>query len=154
VFLAGEGFEVVGVDRSQVGMDKAQALARERGVSIETVVCSIEDLELTEGEWQGVVSVFFHLPRELRGRVHRSLMEGLATGGVLILEAFTPRQPEFGTGGPSDPEKLVTLADLRSELEGLEFLVGREIERDVHEGRMHTGRSSVVQVVAMRGQPV
>jgi hypothetical protein len=77
-------------------------------------------------------------------------MRGLAPGGILILEAFTPRQLEFGTGGPPDPEKLVTLADLRSELEGLDFLVGQEIEREVHEGRLHTGRSSVVQVVAMR----
>lgn len=38
VFLAELGYEVVGVDRSQVGLDKALALAQERGVFVETVV--------------------------------------------------------------------------------------------------------------------
>ena len=76
VFLAEQGYEVVGVDQSQVGMDKAQALAQERGVFIETVVSSIEDFDLTEGEWQGIISVFFHLPPELRKRVHESVVRG------------------------------------------------------------------------------
>ena len=153
VFLAEEGYEVVGVDRSQVGMDKAQALARKRGVLVETVVSSIHDFDLTEGEWQGIISILFHHPTELRRRINRSVVQGLAPGGVLILEAFTPRQMEFDTGGPPDPEKLVTLSDLRKELEGLEFLVAREVEREVHEGRMHTGRGSVVQVVGRRVEP-
>lgn len=151
VFLAERGYEVVGVDRSQVGMDKAQALAQERGVFIETVVSSIEDFELTEGEWQGIVSIFFHLPPHLRRGIHASVVKGLAPGGVLILEAYTPRQLEFGTGGPPDRDRLLTLPDLERELQGLDFLVARETEREVHEGRMHTGRGSVVQVVGVRG---
>ena len=150
VFLAEQGYEVVGVDRSQVGLDKALALARERGVSVETVVSAIEDFDLAEGEWEGIVSVFFHLPRELRERVHRSVVRGLAPGGILILEAYTPRQLEFGTGGPPDIEKLMTLDLLRRELEGLDFLVAQEIEREVQEGRHHHGVGSVVQVVAVR----
>ena len=150
VFLAEEGYEVVGVDRSQVGLDKAQGLAQERGVFIETVLSSIEDFELTEGEWQGIVSVFFHLPPELRKRIHHSVVRGLAPGGILILEAYTPQQLEFGTGGPPNIERLPSLAELEEELEGLEFLLARETEREVHEGRLHTGRGSVVQLVGRR----
>jgi SAM-dependent methyltransferase len=150
VFLAEQGYEVVGVDRSQVGMDKAQALAQGRGVFIETVVSSIEDFELAEGEWQGIVSVFFHLPPELRRKVHESVVRGLAPGGILILEAYTPKQLEFGTGGPPDAERLLSLEVLEEELRGLEFLVGQETEREVHEGRMHNGLGSVVQVVGLR----
>jgi SAM-dependent methyltransferase len=149
-FLAEQGYEVVGVDQSQVGMDKAQALAQERGVFVETVVSSIEDFDLTEEEWQGIVSIFFHLSPELRKEVYRSVVHGLAPGGVLILEAFTPHQMEFDTGGPPHPDRLVSLSTLEEELEGLEFLIARELEREVHEGRMHTGRSSVVQVVGVR----
>jgi SAM-dependent methyltransferase len=149
-FLAEQGYEVVGVDQSQVGMDKAQALAQERGVFVETVVSSIEDFDLTEEEWQGIVSIFFHLPPELRKKVHRSVAGGLAHGGVLILEAFTPRQLEYGTGGPTDPHRLVTLSLLEEELDGLEFLLAQEVEREIFEGHMHTGMSSVVQVVAVR----
>jgi SAM-dependent methyltransferase len=150
VFLAEQGYEVVGVDRSQVGLDKAQALAQERGVFVETVVSAVEDFDLAEGEWEGIVSIFFHLPSELRRRIHRSVVRGLAPGGILILEAYTIRQLEFGTGGPSDPDKLMSLDLLRDELEGLDFLVAREVERDVHEGEYHRGTGSVVQVVALR----
>jgi SAM-dependent methyltransferase len=150
VFLAERGYEVVGVDRSQVGMDKAQSLAQERGVFIETVVSSIEEFELTEGEWQGIVSIFFHLPPDLRRRIHASVVKGLAPGGILILEAYTPRQLEFGTGGPPHRDRLLTVPDLEQELEGLDFLVARETEREVHEGRMHTGQGSVVQIVGVR----
>ena len=150
VFLAEQGYEVVGVDSSQVGMDKAQELANERGVFIETVVSSIEDFDLTEGEWQGIISVFFHLPPELRKQVHQAVVRGLAPGGILILEAYTPKQLEFGTGGPPHRERLMTLAALEEELHGLDFLLAQELEREILEGRLHTGTGSVVQVVGRR----
>ena len=150
VFLAEEGYEVVGVDRSQVGLDKAQAFAQEREVFVETVVSSVEDFDLTEGEWQGIISVFFHLPVELRKKVHQAVVKGLAPGGILILEAFTPKQMEYDTGGPPHIERLMSLQDLEGEFEDLELLFAQETEREIHEGRMHTGRSSVVQVVACR----
>jgi hypothetical protein len=44
----------------------------------------------------------------------------------------------------------MTLAELRSELAGLKFVVAHECERDVIEGTGHTGRGAVVQVVACR----
>jgi len=150
VFLAEQGYEVVGVDRSQVGMDKAQALAQERGVFIETVVSSIEDFDLNEGEWQGIISIFFHLPPELRKKVNESVVKGLAPGGILIFEAYTPKQLEFGTGGPPDLDRLISLDTVQKEFAGLEFLVSHEVEREVQEGRLHRGRGSVVQVVGVR----
>ena len=150
VFLAEQGYEVVGVDRSQVGMDKAQALAQDRGVFIETVVSSIEDFDLNEGEWQGIISIFFHLPPELRKKVNESVVKGLAPGGILIFEAYTPKQLEFGTGGPPDLDRLISLDTVQKEFAGLEFLVSHEVEREVQEGRLHRGRGSVVQVVGVR----
>lgn len=150
VFLAKEGFEVVGVDQSPVGMEKAQALARREEVAIETVVSSIEDFDLQEAEWEGIVSIFFHLPQESRRRIHRAVVKGLKKKGVFILEAFTPHQLGRDTGGPPHRDRLMTLAALREELEGLDLVVARECERDVQEGWMHTGLASVVQVVGVR----
>jgi hypothetical protein len=67
-----------------------------------------------------------------------------------LLEAYTPRQLGRGTGGPKDPAFLMDLATLRLELVGLEFVVAREIEREVREGLYHTGLGAVVQVVGVR----
>lgn len=73
-----------------------------------------------------------------------------APRGVLILEAYTPRQLEFGTGGPPTAELMPTLAELRQHLSGLEFVIAEEREREVREGRGHHGHSAVVQIVAQR----
>jgi hypothetical protein len=45
---------------------------------------------------------------------------------------------------------MMTLAELREELDGLCFLQAREVERELHEGRLHTGCGAVVQIVARR----
>lgn len=45
---------------------------------------------------------------------------------------------------------MMTLADLKRELAGLEFLHAEETERDVYEGRLHTGRAAVVQLLARK----
>lgn len=149
-FLAAQGFDVVAVDASAVGLAKAEQLAQERGVRITTVLADIEQYALGLNAWDGVVSIWCHLPPALRARVHRELPRALRPGGVLLLEAYTPAQLEFGTGGPQSLELLPTLAQLRGELEGLEFEFAVERERVVNEGLAHRGRSAVVHVIARR----
>ena len=69
---------------------------------------------------------------------------------MFLLEAYTPAQLEYGTGGPRSADLLPTLEQLREELKGLEFVHAIERERTVHEGGGHHGLSAVVQVVAHR----
>ena len=149
-FLAARGFEVVAIDASAVGLAKAEKLAQERGVRITTLVTDIAAFSFGRDAWDGIVSIWCHLPPALRARVHRELPLALRARGVLLLEAYTPRQLDFNTGGPQSRELLPTLAELRGELAGLEFEVAEERERDVHEGQAHRGHSAVVQIVARR----
>jgi len=150
VFLASLGCAVTAVDASDVGLAKASRLAAERGVAIDTVVADLARFRIEPGSWDGIVSIFCHLPKELRAAVHRAAVEGLKRGGIFVLEAYTPRQLAFGSGGPQSAELMMTLDDLRPELAGLDFIHARELERDVVEGRFHTGRASVVQVLGMK----
>jgi SAM-dependent methyltransferase len=150
VHLASLGHAVTAVDQSVQGMAKAQKLAATRGVTITTQVVDLAEFEIVTGVWSGIVATFAHLPPTLRLKVHRQVVAGLCPGGLYALEAYTPAQLAFDTGGPKDPAMLMTLVGLRDELAGLEFLIGREIERDVVEGTCHTGRAAVVQVLARR----
>ena len=152
VYLAMLGHRITAVDQSEVGLAKAQRLAKARGVKIETLVTDLVHYTIVAGAWAGIVATFAHLPPALRQRVHGDVVAGLQPGGVYILEAYTPAQLAFGTGGPKSPELLMTLAGLRDELSGLELLIGREIERDVIEGGGHTGRGAVVQILARRNE--
>ncbi len=150
VFLAARGFEVVALDASAVGLAKAERLARERGARITTVRADLSDYVIEGGAWDGIVSIWCHLPPAVRARVNRDVTVALRPGGVFLLEAYTPAQLEFRTGGPKTIDLLPTLDALRAELTGLDFDVAVERERDVHEGRAHDGRSAVVQIVARR----
>jgi SAM-dependent methyltransferase len=150
VFLAELGHAVTAVDGSAVGLAKAASLARARAVGLETVHADLADFAIKEGAWAGIVTVFAHLPPTLRARMHSAVVKGLRPGGVYLLEAYTPRQLEFGTGGPPDVSLLMTADALRQELAGLELEICREIEREVVEGRFHHGRAAVVQVVGRR----
>ena len=150
VHLATLGHRVTALDQSDVGLSKARRLAGARDVKIVTVVADLANYSIAAGAWAGIVSIFAHLPPALRREVHRSVVAGLQSGGVFVLEAYTPAQLAFGTGGPKDPERLMTLAVLREELAGLELLIARELERDVTEGSGHTGRAAVVQILARR----
>ena len=149
-YLAGLGHRVVAVDQSEVGLAKARRLAADRGLAVETVCADLGAYAIEPGAWAGIVSIFCHLPRRVRAPLYAAVAGGLRPGGVFLLEAYTPKQLGRGTGGPQDPDMLVSLAGLREELAVLEFVHARELEREVREGAYHTGVASVVQVVGLR----
>lgn len=153
VHLASLGYEVTGVDGSDIGLAKARRLAEARGVALETIVADLATYDLGEERWQGIVSIFVHLPPALRADLYPRVVRALAPGGVFVLEAYTPRQHAIGgIGGPppSNADWLLTVDQLRTELPGLEFVLARELDRDVNEGARHSGHSAVVQLLAVK----
>jgi len=150
VFLARLGQRVTAVDGSAVGLEKARGLAEQRGVALRTVVADLADFDLEIERWDGIVSIWCHTPSALRARLHRAIVAALKPGGVLLLESYTPKQLEYGTGGPPLADMLMTLAAVRQELAGLEFLKAEEKVREVHEGKYHNGLSAVLQVIARK----
>jgi SAM-dependent methyltransferase len=150
VYLASLGHAVTAMDLSVFALGKAQKLAAEHGVKIETVAADLAAYDIETGGWAGIVATWAHLPPPLRRRVHAQAAAGLRPGGRFVLEAYTPAQLAYDTGGPRSVELLMTAVQLRDELAGLEFEILRELERDVREGSKHTGRAAVVQVLARR----
>lgn len=153
VFLAMQGYSVTAVDQSAVGLKKAESLALECGVEISTEVADLNDYDLGCDVWDGIVSIAAHVPPLLRKKLHAQVVTSLKSDGVFILEAYTKRQLEMdGAGGPpaSQKELFMSLDKLRIELEGLEFIIGTQVDREISEGKYHQGRSAVVQVVACK----
>jgi SAM-dependent methyltransferase len=150
VYLAGLGYEVAAVDASKIGMEKAQVLATDREVDIETVVADLNEYRIEPESWDGIVSIFCHLPSARRPALHKKIVEGLKPGGVLVLEAFNPAQLNRGTGGPQNEDRLITLAELEAAFKTLDFKHAEELERTIYEGSLHKGVCSVVQLVARK----
>lgn len=150
VYLASRGYEVTGVDGSAVGLSKARELAIQRNVTLATIHADLGEFVITPGAWDGIVAIYCHLPSALRILLHQAAVRGLRPGGVFVLEAFSKEQLAYGTGGPQSLDMLMSLDELKRELAGLELIHAVQVERDVLEGRGHTGLASVVQILGVK----
>lgn len=151
VWLAGQGHDVLAMDASTVGLEKATALARERGVRLQTVCADLCDWQPEPGAFDAVVLTFVHLPAAWRAQAHRRLASALKPGGWLVLEAFHPSQLGRTSGGPKQLDLLYTLADLRADFNGLlTEALGQECETCLDEGPGHQGDARVTRYVGRR----
>ncbi|WP_379544422.1 class I SAM-dependent methyltransferase [Psychrobacter sp. R86515] len=155
VFLAEQGFEVTAMDMSEVGLNKANKLAKDRGVAITTQVVDLAHYDFGQDKWDAIVSIWAHVPETVRQYVHAQVSAALKPEGVFIVEAYTERQ--LGTeavGGPpaSQRERFGALKNFQNELVGLNEVVGIEKLRMVSEGKRHQGLSAVVQFVGKKAR--
>lgn len=150
VWLAEQGNDVTAIDSSDIGLQKAEQLAKARGVEITTLHADLADYDIGTQQWDAIISIFCHLPRDLRQDVHRRCITGLRDKGILLLEAYTPKQLDYKTGGPPVKEMMMDMQSLSSELNGLEFLHLQECVREIHEGELHKGAGAVVQALAKK----
>jgi SAM-dependent methyltransferase len=150
VFLASLGLDVLGVDGSEVGLAKALNLAKSKGVHIRTEVADLATYEPPASSYGSVVSIFAHLPSDVRKRLYPLVWQSLKPGGMILLEAYSKSQLSRDTGGPKDPDMLMTTADIRNELPTCEVILCHEIQREVVEGDFHSGLASVVQFIGRK----
>jgi len=150
VLLASRGLDVIGVDISSVALEKAQTLAKSRGVEIKTVVADLATFEPEENHYGSVISISAHLPSTVRNKLYPSIERSLRTNGLILLEAFSENQLTRDTGGPKDADMLMTVEKVQREFPNLEPVLLREVEREVLEGEGHRGMASVVQFIARK----
>jgi len=152
VFLALLGLAVHAVDSSAVGLSKARALARSRGLDIHTIEADLADHVPPDSHYEAVISIFAHLPSPVRQQLYPRIARCLKPGGILLMEAYAEAQIHRDTGGPKSLDMLMSVGKVREEFPDFEPLILREIERDVCEGHGHTGAACVVQFVGRRMQ--
>lgn len=151
VWLAGHGLAVHAVDGSQAALDKAARLAAQRGVALRFERCDLFAWDWPEAAYDMVVAIFIQFaPPAERERLIAGIRKSLAPGGVLILQGYTPKQIEFGTGGPSDPANLYTEADLRRWFGDWQIEHLAEHEAVIEEGNGHSGMSALIDLIARR----
>ncbi len=95
IYLAQNGFDVDAVDISEKGLKKAQKLAREKGVKINTFRVDLDRYQI-EKERYDLIANFYFLKRRLIPRIKK----GLKTGGKVIFETYIAEQRTLGVGGP------------------------------------------------------
>ena len=84
LFAASLGYEAWGVDVSEVGISRAEALARENNLTIHTQIADLDDYNIEEGTYDLILCFYF-----LNRRLFEGIRKGLKPGGTLIFKTFT-----------------------------------------------------------------
>jgi len=72
------------------------------------------------------------------------MRRALKPGGLLIIRGYTPKQLDYGTGGPKAIEQLYTRDMLESAFGDFDEIAVVEEELELSEGRGHAGMSAVI----------
>ncbi|MGC2123107.1 MAG: class I SAM-dependent methyltransferase [Xanthobacteraceae bacterium] len=145
VWLAEQGLDVLSIDFSPSAQKKARALAAERGVNVAFEQTDVHRWTYPQAAFDVVVEVFtqFSTPAE-RALKWAGMRRALKSGGLLIIEGYTPRQLDYGTGGPKQIENLYTKAMIEGAFGDFRDVTFLEEEREIHEGSAHGGMSAMI----------
>ncbi len=155
VWLAEQGCVVTAVDLSATGLEKARALAAQRGVAVQMVKRDVLGQPTDHPAAHVVVSTFFHVDPQRKRQLFHAHQALTRSGGFVIAEWFHPDQRAGGysSGGPHDAAMLITPEEVRNAFagSGWEILVCRRRERDLNEGAGHHGEAVVTQFIGRAG---
>lgn len=84
LFAASLGYDAWGVDISEVGISRAEALARENNLTIHTQIADLDHYTIEENAYDLILCFYF-----LSRRLFEGIQKGLKSGGALIFETFT-----------------------------------------------------------------
>ncbi len=141
VYLAQQGFKVVAVDISAVGLEKCRALAQRRGVEVETVTADLTTFDLGIEGYDLITDFYYHQPDLLP-----KILAALKPGGFFILQNFSVDQPATGRFGPKNPAYLAKPNELLLAFSDYRIRHYEDTVVELNEG-MHRGPGAVVRLV-------
>jgi SAM-dependent methyltransferase len=150
LFAAQLGWEAFAYDISEQGRFKAMELAAQRGVRLEYRIGSFTDIAYDKGTFDGLVLSYVHMPSSLKKGFFEKHLRFLKTGAFVIIEVFSEQNLSFKKhnptiGGPDDLDMLYSAKELQGYLNVFgDFKIWEE-EVELHEGKYHIGKGSVVR---------
>ncbi len=142
-FLTQRGFRCTAVDFSPVALRKAESLAAQRGVIIETRCADMAGFDPGIAQWDLVTMIFGQPDCTIRRALYARIATCLRPGGAFVLET---KAEEGATAESRYPGS----ANLCAELIDLEFEIARDGLRVLKEGRYHDGEQRTAQILAFK----
>jgi SAM-dependent methyltransferase len=121
IFLAQHGFEVDAVDLSEIGLRKARRLAREKGVTIHTILTDLDTYPIVK-EGYDLIANFYFLNRRLIPKMKR----GVRKGGRVVFETYLLEHRDLHVGGPTNLKYFLKPNELLTLFRGFRILFYRE----------------------------
>jgi SAM-dependent methyltransferase len=135
VWLAQQGWDVTGLDVSQVALDRAAMHARQAGASVRWVHADLVQAQLPAGAFDLVSAQYPALLRTPGDDAERALLAAVAPGGTLLVVHHADIDPEEAKARGFDPADYVGPADVAALLgDGWRVEVDEERPRDITGG--------------------
>ena len=133
IWLAERGWQAVGTDFSEVGLQKARELANRRGVKVQWVAADLLDYRPDPRAFDLVLVFYLQVPAAERRPMLEAAAEAIAPGGTLLVVAHDSSNLWHGYGGPQDPAVLYTARDVAGDIDGhgLQIERAERVERPV-----------------------
>ena len=150
VFMAEQDLEVTALEYAPSAIAKARKLAKARGVTVD-----FRDVDVLTHDWPQsydiVAGIFIQFAGpDARPALFDGMKRSVKPGGLILLHGYTPKQLEYGTGGPPCAENMYTEDMLRETFEEWDILECRAYERHIEEGEGHKGLSALIDLVARK----
>jgi len=150
VYAATQGWQVDAFDYATEGRKKALQLAESNNVTINYETALLEEYKVEPHSYDAVGLVFVHMPPALREIVFPKVINGLKSGGKLIMEVFEKSQLGLSSGGPKQADLLYSKEELEKEVSGLNVELMEYANTHLEEGAYHAGAAKVLRLVATK----
>jgi len=145
VFLAQQGYDVTAMDASPKGLEKASALAAQRGVTIKTEVGDLQEgYDMGVEKYDLITDFYYHDTKMLP-----DVMRALKPGGMFVLQNFSIQQLDTNRFGPKNPDYLVKPNELLEIFADHRIIYYEDTVVDLDEG-MHQGPGAVVRMIVLK----
>lgn len=151
VYAARKGLDVTALEFAPTAIARAQQLAQAQQVTIKVQATNILTQPWPETQFDLVAGIFIQFVGP-NGRRHQfsNIKAATKPGGLVMLHGYTPRQLKFGTGGPPFEKNMYTEVILRAAFVGWDVVLCHDYEREVQEGRGHSGQSALIDFIARK----
>jgi 2-polyprenyl-3-methyl-5-hydroxy-6-metoxy-1,4-benzoquinol methylase len=130
-WLAELGWNVTGVDFSEVAIAKASQRAAEQKIDVEFLCADLLEYTPAPTTFDLVLVFYLQIPAIERRLVLERAASTLVPGGTFLLVGHDLTNLADGVGGPRDPNLLYTPDDIVAELPGLSIVKAERVLRDV-----------------------
>ncbi|PWU45728.1 class I SAM-dependent methyltransferase [Micromonospora globispora] len=145
VWLAQQGWEVTAVDFSPVAIERGRELARQRNVTVDWQVADVTEYTPPADGFDLVLIAYLHLPATDIATVLSRARDAVRAGGRVLVVGHDVANLSGGTGGPQNPDILLTPEAVVKGLPGLRIRRAETAPRPVNvDGRTVDALDTVV----------
>ncbi len=119
IFLAKHGYEVDGVDFSEVAIEKVNSFAQKESLPVHTECADLSHYQIAVNTYDLIINFYF-----LERALFPMMEKGLKKNGMLLFETYTVEQARYGR--PRNPDYLLRPNELLKNFHNLYIIYYHE----------------------------